>query len=45
MGLRKWVAGKIAAQWDKGSPYRIRLEDGTDTWAPVDKDTVIRAAT
>ena len=44
MGRRTWVGGKITAQWDKGSPYRIRLEDGSDTWAPMDEDKVIRAA-
>lgn len=44
MGPRKWVDGEIIALWDKGSPYRIRLEDGSDTWAPVDSDSVIRKA-
>ena len=31
-------------EWDKGHPYRIKLEDGRQIWAPMDQDAVVRKA-
>lgn len=36
--------GKVVQQWDDGNAYRIKLDDGTEVWAPVDVDNYIRAA-
>lgn len=44
MGPNTWKLGTVLKQWDDGNPYRIRLEDGTQIWAPVDDDVVIREA-
>jgi hypothetical protein len=44
VGVKKWKEGKVIAQWDNGNPYRIELDDGTNIWAPMDEDVVIRAA-
>jgi len=35
--------GKILKQWDDGNAYRIRLNDGTEVWAPIDIDNYVRA--
>jgi G3E family GTPase len=40
----KFKVGKILKQWDDGNAYRIRLDDGTEVWAPVDVDVYVRAA-
>ncbi len=40
----KWVLGEIVKHWNDGNPYRIKLENGTEIWAPIDDDVAIRAA-
>jgi G3E family GTPase len=40
----KFKKGKVIKLWDDGNAYRIRLDDGTDVWAPVDIDDYVRAA-
>lgn len=40
----KWKLGEVIKQWDEGNPYRVRLADGTEIWAPVDDDVAIRSA-
>jgi len=37
-----WSKGKVIAIWDDGNPYRVRLDDGEECWAPVDSDKFIR---
>jgi len=37
-----WTSGEVIRLWDEGNPYRIRLHDGDECWAPVDSDTFIR---
>lgn len=44
VGANTWKLGKVLKQWDDGNPYRIKLEDGTQIWAPMDDDVVIREA-
>ena len=39
-----WKLGEVIKQWDDGNPYRVRLDDGTEIWAPVDSDVAIREA-
>lgn len=39
-----WKKGKVMKLWDDGNVYRIRLDDGTQVWAPVDVDGYVRAA-
>ncbi len=34
----------MLAQWDEGNPYRVRLHDGKEIWAPMDEDALIREA-
>ncbi len=36
--------GKVLKQWDDGNAYRIKLDDGTEVWAPIDIDVYVRAA-
>lgn len=38
-----WAKGKVIKRWDDGNPYRIRLTNGTEIWAPIDDDACIRA--
>lgn len=38
-----WTNGTVLGQWDEGNPYRIKLEDGTEVWAPEDTDGFVRA--
>lgn len=38
-----WKAGKILKHWDEGNCYRIRLNDGTEVWGPIDDDQFVRA--
>lgn len=40
-----WTKGRVIALWDEGNPYRVRLDDGEECWAPVDEDTFIRRNT
>jgi len=37
-----WLPGKIVKVWDKGNPYRIKLQNGEDVWGPVDTDEFVR---
>eukprot|EP00931_Biecheleriopsis_adriatica_P050155 TRINITY_DN29027_c0_g1_i1.p1 TRINITY_DN29027_c0_g1~~TRINITY_DN29027_c0_g1_i1.p1 ORF type:complete len:439 (-),score=90.46 TRINITY_DN29027_c0_g1_i1:115-1269(-) len=37
-----WVRGTVIELWDEGNPYRVRLQDGEECWAPVDTDQFIR---
>ena len=37
--------GKILKQWDDGNAYRIKLNDGTEVWAPIDIDVYVRIPT
>ena len=37
-----WEKGKILKQWDDGNAYRIRLDSGTEVWAPLDIDAYVR---
>lgn len=37
-----WQKGAIIRLWDEGNPYRIRLDDGEECWAPVDSDAFIK---
>lgn len=39
-----WVKGKVLKLWDQGNPYRVRLENGGECWAPEDSDTFVRKA-
>jgi G3E family GTPase len=39
-----WLKGEVLAQWDKGHPYRLKLADGRQIWAPMDQDHVVRRA-
>ena len=41
----KFTRGKILKQWDDGNAYRVKLDDGTEVWAPVDVDGYVRRAT
>lgn len=38
-----WEKGKILKQWDEGNAYRVRLDSGTEVWAPIDVDAYVRA--
>ena len=46
----EWQSGTVIAHWDKGNPYRIRLDtvmpDGKphEIWAPMDINECVRAA-
>jgi G3E family GTPase len=40
----KFTRGKVMKQWDDGNAYRVKLDDGTEVWAPVDVDGYIREA-
>merc|ERR1712232_1205251 len=40
----KFTNGTVLAQWDDGNAYRVRLDDGTEVWAPIDIDAYIRPA-
>merc|ERR1712217_790763 len=33
-----WISGQVIALWDDGNPYRVRLQNGEECWAPVDSD-------
>jgi G3E family GTPase len=35
--------GKVIKHWDEYQAYRIRLDDGTEVWAPIDIDDFVRA--
>jgi len=37
-----WSKGQIIKEWDEGNAYRIRLDNGTEVWAPVDDDRFVR---
>jgi len=37
-----WERGAVMRLWDEGNPYRVRLHNGDECWAPVDSDTFIR---
>src|SRR5690606_9970265 len=39
-----YVQGTVAKQWEEGNPYRIKLVNGGEVWAPIDADEFIRAA-
>lgn len=41
----EWVKGKVIGTWDDGNPYRIELEDGSNTnvWGPIDTDEYVKA--
>lgn len=41
----EWRDGEVIAHWDEGNSYRVKLDDGTEVWAPVDIDGYIRAVT
>lgn len=34
----------ILNQWDEGNAYRIRLDNGTEVWAPIDSDEYVKKA-
>ncbi|KAJ8601667.1 hypothetical protein CTAYLR_007464 [Chrysophaeum taylorii] len=34
--------GTILKQWDEGNPYRVKLSDGIEVWAPEDDDAYIK---
>lgn len=34
--------GAVIKQWDQGNPYRIRLDNGTEVFGPLDDDRVVR---
>jgi len=38
----EWLPGKIIKLWNEGNPYRIRLDNGDEVWAPVDDDDFCR---
>ena len=35
--------GRVVKLWDERNAYRIRLDQGTDVWAPADHDSCVRA--
>jgi len=37
-----WALGKVVKVWDKGNPYRIKLQNGEEVWGPVDTDEFVR---
>jgi G3E family GTPase len=38
----QWMIGTVLKQWDDGNAYRIKLDNGTECWAPVDFDAYVR---
>ncbi|CAE7382966.1 CBWD2 [Symbiodinium natans] len=38
-----WTKGTILKVWDDGNPYRIKLDNGTEVWAPDDSDDFVRS--
>jgi len=40
-----WCRGCVINLWDEGNPYRVRLDDGEECWAPTDNDQFIRKDT
>jgi G3E family GTPase len=40
-----WKKGTVIKHWDDGNAYRIRLDDGTEVWAPLDIDVYIKGST
>jgi G3E family GTPase len=38
-----WKKGEIIKHWDDGNAYRIKLNDSSNVWAPVDIDEYVRA--
>jgi G3E family GTPase len=41
---KAFKTGVVIALWDNGNPYRIKLNNGTEVWGPVDDDRLVRAA-
>jgi len=33
-----WAKGRIMKTWNEGNPYRIKLDNGKEVWAPADSD-------
>eukprot|EP00548_Thalassiothrix_antarctica_P013793 CAMPEP_0194168892 /NCGR_PEP_ID=MMETSP0154-20130528/3673_1 /TAXON_ID=1049557 /ORGANISM="Thalassiothrix antarctica, Strain L6-D1" /LENGTH=170 /DNA_ID=CAMNT_0038880101 /DNA_START=18 /DNA_END=530 /DNA_ORIENTATION=- len=49
MGKDMWIKGTIIEVWTQQgpglwAPYKIRLEDGTETYSPTDNNNTIRLA-
>ncbi|KAM3574804.1 hypothetical protein VYU27_003229 [Nannochloropsis oceanica] len=40
----QWELGEVIKQWNDGNPYRVRLHNGIEIWAPIDNDGAIRLA-
>ena len=40
-----WTPGHIVRLWDEGNPYRIKLNDGTEVWGPIDDDDFVKSPT
>lgn len=43
-GSKGWKKGTIIKQWDDQAAYRVRLDNGTEVYAPIDSDVCVKAA-
>lgn len=38
----RWMDGNVFKLWEEGNPYRIRLDDGSQLWVPIDTNEFVR---